>query len=73
MADENRRVVAATHDHARALADNLRNQGYEVVSVEPAHWVLRRTRRRMTSVVTIAVRASPDPTNWAPPTGPPAT
>jgi DNA-binding NtrC family response regulator len=73
MAEEHRRVVAATQDHARALADNLRNQGFEVSAVEPARWHLRKQRRRGDVLVTIDVTTPPRPANWAPPTGPPAS
>lgn len=73
MAEEQRRVVAATHDHARALADNLRKQGFEIVGVEPTNWRLRKARRRGDVLVTIAIASTPAPTNWGPPTGPPAT
>jgi hypothetical protein len=73
MAEEHRRVVAATQDHARALADNLGNQGFEVVGVEPTMWHLRKVRRRGDIRVTIVITAPPAPTTWAPPTGPPAT
>lgn len=71
--EEHRRVIAATHDHARALADNLGKQGFEITGVEPTQWSLRKPRRRGDILVTIAITAPAGPVNWGPPTGPPAT
>jgi len=77
MAEEHRRVVATTSTNARALSDNLVNQGYRVDVVAPTHWILRKVRRRGDIVVTVAITqpdrwpAAASPA-WGPPTGPPA-
>jgi hypothetical protein len=74
MAEEHRRVAAATAANARALADNLVNQGYVVEGGDATAWRLRKPRRRGDIVVTIIIgqpRAS-NPAHWGPPTGPPA-
>lgn len=74
MAEEHRRVVAATSTNARALADNLVNQGYVYEGGDAAAWRLRKPRRRGDIVVTISI-GGPGPAAaapWGPPTGPPA-
>lgn len=83
MAEEHRRVVADTEIHARALADNLVNQGYAIVEQRPEQWTLRKARRRGDHLVTIAIArpwspgrqppgAPPVSPAWGPPTGPAA-
>jgi len=78
MAEERRRVAAETEIHARAVADNLVNQGYAIARMESSEWELRKTRRRGDLVVTITITrptAAPPtgpPPAWGPPTGPPA-
>lgn len=79
MAEEHRRVVADTEIHARALADNLVNQGYTVVEQGLSQWTLHKTRRRGDQIVVIAIArpwgvGTPDapPPSWGPPTGPAA-
>jgi hypothetical protein len=56
MAAEHRRVIAQTAVHARAVADNLVNQGYRIDQQHPAEWTLRRRRWWNDSVVTIAIQ-----------------
>ncbi len=71
MAEERRRVAADTEIHARALADNLVNQGFALSRVEPHEWELRKVRRRGDVVVTILVnRPADEPPRWGPPAGP---
>lgn len=65
-------MIAATDAHARALADNLVNQGYRMVAVHPTTWVLRRSRLRRTEVVTIDLQTPPAFPPWGPPAGPAA-
>lgn len=74
MAEEHRRVAAASEANARVLAETLVNQGFVVTSASAAAWVLRRTRWRGDVVVTIAIgdAGAPSAPGWGPPSGPPA-
>ena len=69
MAEEHRRVVAATAAHARALAENLVNSGFVVTEATAMSWRLRKRRRRGDIVTTIAIQ-QPTILPWAPPSGP---
>lgn len=70
--------MASGVDNARALAENLINQGYQVTVATDAAWELRKRRRRGDIVMTVVIQAvSPAPSvppadsPWGPPTGPP--
>ncbi|MDQ3469034.1 MAG: hypothetical protein M3487_04590 [Actinomycetota bacterium] len=72
MGEERRRVAADTQTHARALADNLVNQGFALSRVDPHEWELRKVRRRGDVVVTIFINPPTDaapPPRWGPPAG----
>lgn len=71
MAAEHRRVVAATVTNARALADNLANQGYVYAGGDASTWTMRKARRRGDITVTIVITsADPAAAPWGPPPGP---
>lgn len=76
-------MMAGGVGNARALAENLVNQGYEVTTANDAAWILRKRRRRGDVVVTIVIQSAPAPAGppatappppagspWGPPSGP---
>jgi hypothetical protein len=71
MAEERRTVAADSPDRARAAAQALVHQGYELVSETAGEIVVRKARRRGDEVVVIRVMGRAGPAGALPPPPPP--